>query len=83
MDEVGDYVFFLDLFNWGEPLLDPNLEELVRIASARRIVTNVSSNLSLPLSDERIESLVKSGLCQLVVSLDGTSQETYQNYRRS
>lgn len=82
MDSIGDYVFFLDLFNWGEPLLNPNLEELIRIASDKKIATSISSNLSLELSDERIHQLVTSGLGQLIVSLDGTDQETYEIYRR-
>lgn len=82
LNEVGDYVFFLDLFNWGEPLLNPHLEEFIRRACARDIVCSVSTNLSLPLTNERIEALVRSGLHYLVVSLDGASEETYATYRR-
>jgi MoaA/NifB/PqqE/SkfB family radical SAM enzyme len=82
MEEVGDYVFFIDFFNWGEPLLNKNLEELLRLAHDKRISTLVSSNLSLKLSDERITSFVESGVSELMVSLDGASQETYESYRR-
>ena len=55
---------------------------MIGLAARRNIVTFVSSNLSLPLTDERIESLVCSGLCELIVSLDGATQATYQTYRR-
>ncbi len=82
MDEVGDYVFFLDFYNWGEPLLNKNLEQMLRLAADRKIVTSMSTNLSLPLSDERIYSLVTSGLSEIIVSIDGTSQESYGTYRR-
>jgi len=82
MEEVGDYVFLLDFFNWGEPLLNEQAEELVSIASRRNIVTFLSSNLSIPMNDQRIGRLVDSGLSQLIVSLDGASAATYGTYRR-
>ncbi len=82
LDEVGDYVFLIDFFNWGEPLLNERTEELVALASRRNIVTFLSSNLSIPLSDERINRIVESGLSQLIVSLDGATPETYGTYRR-
>jgi len=82
IDEVGDYLFFLDFYNWGEPLLNNHLEDMIELAARKRIVTYVSSNLSLPLSDDRIRRLVSSGLSELICSLDGASQETYGVYRR-
>jgi len=83
IEEVGDYVFFIDFYNWGEPLLNKQLEDMIRLAADKNIVTYVSSNLSLPLSDARIESLVTSGLSELIVSLDGATQGTYETYRRA
>lgn len=82
LQEVGDYVFFMDFYNWGEPLLNLRLEDMLRLAAAKRIVTCVSTNLSLPVSDERLYSILTSGLSELIVSIDGTSQETYGTYRR-
>lgn len=82
MDEVGDYVFAIDFFNWGEPLLNDRIEDFVWCASRRGIVTIMSSNLSLPLSDARLRQLVLSGLSQLTVSLDGATAATYGKYRR-
>lgn len=82
LEEVGDYVFLIDFFNWGEPLLNERTEEFVALASRRKIVTFLSSNLSIPLSDERINRIVESGLSQLIVSLDGATTETYGTYRR-
>jgi MoaA/NifB/PqqE/SkfB family radical SAM enzyme len=83
MEELGDYLFFVDFYNWGEPLLNRHLEEMLRAAAAKRIVTSVSTNLSLELSDERLESLLTSGVSELIVSIDGASQETYGQYRRA
>lgn len=82
LDELSGYLFFIDFFNWGEPLLNTHLEDFIRMASAKGVVCTVSTNLSLPLTDERIHRLVTSGLRELIVSLDGASQETYGTYRR-
>ncbi|MDX2149905.1 MAG: radical SAM protein [Bryobacteraceae bacterium] len=82
LDEVGDHVFFMDFFNWGEPLLNPRIEDFIRIAHSKKIVTSLSTNLSLPLSDDRIRRLVGSGLNEIIVSLDGASAGTYATYRR-
>jgi MoaA/NifB/PqqE/SkfB family radical SAM enzyme len=82
MDHLGPYLFFIDFFNWGEPLLNTHLEDFIRLASARKIVCNVSTNLSLPLTDRRIDRLVSSGLHELIVSLDGASADSYATYRR-
>ncbi len=82
MEELGDYLFIIDFFNWGEPLLNDQVEDFIGMAHARGIVTFMSSNLSLPLSDARLERLARSGLNELIVSLDGASAETYGQYRR-
>ncbi len=82
MEEVGDYVFFIDFYNWGEPLLNKQLEPMLRLAADRGIVTYISTNLSLPLPDERLKALLTSGVSEIIVSIDGASQETYGAYRR-
>jgi MoaA/NifB/PqqE/SkfB family radical SAM enzyme len=82
MEELGDYVFFLDLYNWGEPLLNVHLEEMIEMASRKNVTSYVSTNLSLKLSAERIDRLVASGLGELICSLDGATPETYATYRR-
>ena len=82
IDEVGDYVFFMDLFNWGEPLLNKHLTEFIEVARKKRISTTISTNLSLRMSDDRLRDLIKSGLNHMIVSLDGATSETAGVYRR-
>ena len=84
LKEVGQYLFTLNLFNWGEPFL--NSDVTFAWASAARnmgIRVRVSSNLSMVLSDIQIERICSSGIHTLVVSLDGASGETYSKYRRN
>ncbi len=80
-DELGDNLFLVMLYNYGEPLLNPNLHEFVRMASDREIATELHSNLSLPLSDQRIEELLSAGLGSLAASVDGFSQQAYEIHR--
>jgi MoaA/NifB/PqqE/SkfB family radical SAM enzyme len=82
LDQVGDYVFFMDFFNWGEPLLNTHVEDFIQLASSRKIVCAISTNLSLPLTNDRIRRLVTCGLHEIIVSVDGASNETYEVYRK-
>src|SRR5712691_4374176 len=82
LDELGDDLFLIMFYNWGEPLLNRNLPQLIRKARARDIATEIHSNLSLKLSDEYIEDLLTAGIDTIAGSIDGFSQETYQIYRR-
>jgi len=81
IDELGDYLFKLWMYNWGEPLLHKRTPEMIRYAKAKDIQIILSTNLSIKLSDDYIERLVRSGLDVLIVSLDGASEETYVKYR--
>jgi MoaA/NifB/PqqE/SkfB family radical SAM enzyme len=81
LDELGDALFLITFYNFGEPLLNRNLPGYIRKAKARNIETDINTNLSLPLSDELIEDLLSSGLDYLFASIDGFSQETYQIHR--
>ena len=81
LDELGDYLFLVMFYNYGEPLLNTNLAGFIRKAKARRIETELHTNLSLRISDQRIEELLNSGLDRLLASIDGFSQETYQIHR--
>lgn len=82
IDEVGDYLFKLYLYNLGEPLLHKQAPEMIRYAKEKDIFVMLSSNLSLHLGDETLRKLVQSGLDVLMVALDGVTPETYQQYRR-
>jgi len=81
IDDVGDYVFLILLWDWGEPFLNPSLFEMISYARARGIKVICSTNAQLLGQNNRAEELVRSGLDTLVVAMDGISQETYELYR--
>ncbi|OGR00362.1 MAG: hypothetical protein A2505_08550 [Deltaproteobacteria bacterium RIFOXYD12_FULL_55_16] len=54
---------------------------MIRFASAKDIYVFISSNFSFAKPDEFFDDLVASGLNRLIISLDGTCEETYATYR--
>lgn len=82
MRDVGDRCFVVWYFSNGEPLLHKKFGELIATTKRQQIFSVISTNLSLPLSQAFLESLVTSGLGIISVSLDGASAETYRQYRR-
>jgi MoaA/NifB/PqqE/SkfB family radical SAM enzyme len=83
IDNIGDYVFQLYMYNWGEPLLHKRTPEMIAYAKRKDINILLSTNLSIKLTDDYIDRLVLSGLDRMIVSLDGVTQETYVKYRRN
>lgn len=79
--ELGKTAFIAWYFSTGEPLLNRHAAEIFRAAREYGVFTVISTNLSLPLSDERIDDLLGSGLGGICVSLDGVSAESYSRYR--
>jgi MoaA/NifB/PqqE/SkfB family radical SAM enzyme len=82
LEECGDVVFYCHFYNWSEPLLHDGLPEFIGASTERNIYTKIDTNLSLRLSDAKIEALLLSGLGELAASIDGFSQATYEQYRR-
>jgi radical SAM protein with 4Fe4S-binding SPASM domain len=80
IDETGKYLISVDLFNWGEPLLNSDVYEMIAYAHRHSIVTTVSTNFQ-HFSEEDAEKLISSGLDILILSIDGASQESYEKYR--
>ena len=81
IDEIGEYLFHIVLYNWGEPFLNKKLAEMIKIANDRNIGTELSTNFQI-LDETLAEDLVKNGLDRIMISCDGTSQETYEKYRK-
>jgi radical SAM protein with 4Fe4S-binding SPASM domain len=77
-----DLIQRVELYNWGEPLLNPHLFDFIRFFSLREAETEISTNFSHRDYDESfLARLVESGLGTLVVSVDGADQESYGKYR--
>jgi len=81
IDAVKSHVLYINLYNWGEPFLNPDIFEIINYASKSGIFTLISSNLSLKV-ENLAERVIDSGLDDLRVSMDGIEQSTLEKYRR-
>lgn len=80
VDELRDELIYLYFYFQGEPYLHPQFTELVRYAHERGIYTVTSTNAHF-LTARKAEETVRSGLDRILVSIDGTTQDVYEQYR--
>jgi radical SAM protein with 4Fe4S-binding SPASM domain len=80
IDEIHRELLYLIFYFQGEPYLNPGFLEMVKYASDKKIYTATSTNAHY-LTDEVAKKTVESGLDRLIISIDGTTQEVYQQYR--
>ncbi|HTL81140.1 MAG TPA: radical SAM/SPASM domain-containing protein, partial [Bacteroidia bacterium] len=80
VDKMQSHLLYLNFYFQGEPYLHPTFTELVKYASSKKIFTSTSTNAHF-LDKETAKKTVESGLDRLIISIDGTTQETYSSYR--
>ncbi|MFT5280276.1 MAG: radical SAM protein with 4Fe4S-binding SPASM domain [Granulosicoccus sp.] len=80
VEQLKDNLLYLIFYFQGEPYLNPDFLDMVKYASDRGIYTATSTNAHY-LKDENAKRTVESGLDRMIISIDGTTQETYANYR--
>jgi radical SAM protein with 4Fe4S-binding SPASM domain len=81
IDQLSKDLFYLVFYFQGEPYLNPDFLKMVKYASSKKIYTATSTNAHY-LNDENARRTVESGLDRLIISIDGTTQDVYQQYRR-
>ena len=78
ISELSPYLYNINLYFQGEPLLHPGFSLFIR--NSRNIRTVISTNGHF-LSEENCEKIVRSGLSKLIISLDGLDRDSYSAYR--
>ena len=81
VDSVGDVLFKINLYGFGEPFLFPETLEMIRYATSRNIGVGVSSNLN-HRDPELPRRIVESGLEVLIFSSHGVSPEVSGRFMR-
>lgn len=80
IDEIHQELLYLIFYFQGEPYLNPEFLNMVKYAHDKGIYTATSTNAHY-LTDEKAKQTVESGLDRLIISIDGTTQDVYQQYR--
>ena len=81
LDDVAPYILQLQLWNQGEPFINRSLLDFIAYAKRKGIMVHTSTNGHFIRTDEEAEAMIRSGLDQIIFSMDGTNQETYARYR--
>ena len=81
VDEVAPFVHTMQLFWQGEPLLNDCLPEMVHLAHEAGIYTIVSTNAQR-MDTATATALAHAGLNRIIISMDGWTQQSYEQYRR-
>jgi radical SAM protein with 4Fe4S-binding SPASM domain len=80
IDDVYKELLYLTFYFQGEPYLNPHFLDMVTYASTKKIYTSTSTNAHY-LTPEMALKTVQSKLDKLIISIDGTTQDTYEQYR--
>lgn len=75
-----DFVKIIDLFWMGEPFLNPDIFKMIRYLKQKGIFCKISTNGTTLYKD--FKEIVDSGLDRLIISFDGFSQKTFEEYRK-
>ena len=81
IDELYKDLMYLIFYFQGEPYINPKFLDMVKYANEKGIYTITSTNGHF-LNAENARKTIESGLDRLIISVDGTTQETYESYRK-
>lgn len=83
VDQVGNELVRIDLFNYGDPFVHPKAVDMIEYVKSNypNIFLYLSTN-GLLLNEEKMQRIVDAGLDEITFSVDGPDHETYERYRR-
>jgi radical SAM protein with 4Fe4S-binding SPASM domain len=81
LDQLSHQLLYLIFYFQGEPYINPQFLDMVSYANKKKVYTITSTNGHF-LNKENARRTVLSGLDRLIISVDGTTQDTYEQYRK-
>jgi len=73
----------MHLHGYGEPLLDKQLNEKIKLAKAEtNLTTFIITTLGVEMDDEQLEALLATGLDTMMISFYGATPESYKSIHR-
>jgi radical SAM protein with 4Fe4S-binding SPASM domain len=80
LDQLSPTLSYLNFYFQGEPFIHNDILDFISKASQKGIYTSTSTNAHF-ITEKRAQEIVKSGLDRILISIDGTTQEVYEQYR--
>jgi len=81
--KIKKQVFIIQLYFQGEPFLNKNLIEFIRIIKANDIFLIIRTNGHFFEDKNFVDNLVKAKPDLIIISLDGATEQTYKIYRQN
>lgn len=81
MEDTHRHLMHLTFYFQGEPFIHKSFLDMVAIANKKKVFTSTSTNAHF-LDANTCDRVVESGLDRMIISIDGTDQETYTSYRK-
>ncbi len=81
IDQLHHRLMYLIFYFQGEPFINPGFLDMVSYAHEKNIYTITSTNGHF-LDKATAAKTVASGLDRIIISIDGATQEVYQQYRK-
>ncbi len=81
IDDMHRQLLWLIFYFQGEPYINPKFLDMVNYAHRHGIYTITSTNGHF-LHPENARKTVESGLDRILISIDGSTQEVYEQYRK-
>lgn len=82
IDQIADMEVPVFVLTGGDPLKRPDIYELVEYAHGRGVHTSMTPSATPLLTGDAIAELKERGLVRLAVSLDGSTAEIHDAFRR-
>jgi radical SAM protein with 4Fe4S-binding SPASM domain len=80
LDQLAPTLSYLNFYFQGEPFIHNEILQFIEKASQKGIYTSTSTNAHF-ITEKKAEEIVCSGLDRILISIDGTTQEVYEQYR--
>jgi len=81
IDEAGPYLDRIAFWNWGEPFLHPGIMDMVRYVQRWPVWVQICTNGHFFSNRAFAGEVVESGLDQVIISMDGATTKSIQQYR--
>lgn len=82
IDQIAEMKVPVFVLTGGDPLKRPDIHEIVQYARQRGVHTSMTPSATPLLTKEAIAGLKQDGLARLAVSLDGSTAEIHDAFRR-
>ena len=82
INEQKSSLLYCNFYFQGEPFIHPQLLDMIHYATSNNIYTSTSTNAHF-ITNKNAEEIIKSGINRIIISIDGTTQQVYEQYRKS